>query len=62
VNYTTQLGVISRLAEGTLNPTDKNTGEDHLEPWGTPLVTGLHVDIEPLRTSPLVLAEVFLKL
>ena len=52
VNCTTQLGVISAFAEGTLSPpvyvTDKMLKSSSLktELWGTPLVTSLHLDIE----------------
>jgi len=56
VNCTTHLGVISKLAEGTLDPTMllikilKSTGV-RTEPWGTPLMTGLHLVINPSTTT-----------
>jgi len=56
VSCTTQLGVTCKLAEGaldlakslmkTLNGTGPST-----DPCGTPLVTGIHLDIEPLITT-----------
>jgi len=53
---TNQLDVISKLAEGTLNPTVYVTDKDVEEHWfktdPTPLTTSLHLDAEPL-TEPL---------
>ena len=57
VNHTTQFGVISKFAEGALNSIvdviDKDVKEPSLktDPWGMPLITGLHLDIEPLMTT-----------
>ncbi|KAK4820500.1 hypothetical protein QYF61_000079, partial [Mycteria americana] len=56
VNRTTQLGVTCKLAEGALDPTvyviDEilNSTGPNTHPGGTPLVTDLHLDIEPLTT------------
>lgn len=56
VSYTTQVGVVSQLAEGALNPTMtltkmlKNSSPKKV-PWGTLLVPGHHLDIEPLSTT-----------
>jgi len=48
-----QLSVISKFAEGALDPTVDVTDEvlTPSDPWGTPLVTNLHPDIEPLNTT-----------
>ena len=56
VNCTTQVGIINKLAEGALDPTvyviDKDVEVYPIQtPWGIPLVTGLHLDIEPLTTT-----------
>jgi len=54
VNHTTQLGVISKLAEVpssmSLIKMLESTGSK-TDPWGTPLVSDLHLDIEPLTTT-----------
>jgi len=56
VNYTAHLGVISKLAEDAHNPTMsliktlKNTSPKS-DPCGTPLITSLHLDTEPLTTT-----------
>ena len=57
VNCITQLGVLRKLAEGTLNSAMslikmlKSTGpQTHL--WRTPLMTSLHLDIESHSQQP----------
>jgi len=56
VDHTTELDVTCRLAEGALNPAVCVFDEDIKQYWsqyrpvGTPLVTDLHPDIEPLTT------------
>jgi len=51
ISCTTKHGVISKLAEGTLRPTTCFFGKDFEEhwsktnPWGTPLMNTLHLDI-----------------
>lgn len=51
INHTTQLRVNHKLAEGTVSPAVHVTDKDHTSPsrdcWGTPPVTGLHLDIQP---------------
>jgi len=57
INCIAQLGVISKLAEGALNPIIYAIDEDvenigpKIDPWGTLLVTGLQLDIEPPTTT-----------
>ncbi|GAB0197909.1 cAMP-dependent protein kinase inhibitor alpha [Grus japonensis] len=57
VDHTTQLGVVGKLAEGALNPTVHDADKDvkqcrsQYRPRGTPLVTVLHLDTEPLTTT-----------
>jgi len=58
VDCSPQLGVISKLAEGALDPTADVTDEDILksinpsrDPRGTPLVTDLHPNTESLTTT-----------
>ncbi|KAK4808270.1 hypothetical protein QYF61_020751 [Mycteria americana] len=52
VNRTTQLGVVSKLAEGALDPTVHVVDEDTKQYWSqTPLIPDLHPDIEPLTTT-----------
>ena len=57
VDCTTQLGAISKLAECALNPivcvANKmlNSTAPNTNPQGTPLVTGLHLDIELLTAT-----------
>ena len=57
VDHTTQLGVVGRLAEGAPSPTvhvaskDVTSAGPNTEPRGTPLVTGLHLDMELLTAS-----------
>ena len=58
VSCTTQLGVISKLlrvhsitSSMSLIKMLKNIGLK-TDPWGTALITGLHLDIEPLTTTP----------
>ena len=57
VNLTTQLAVICILAEGAHNPDVYVIDEDikwylfHYGPRGIPLVTDVHLDIEPLTTT-----------
>lgn len=50
VNSTTQFCVFGKVAEGALDPTvhvtDKDAKCPNTNPWGTTLVTGLHLDIE----------------
>lgn len=61
INCTTQLGIITKFAEGALSPTVsvplsimlKSTAPK-TEPWRTPLITGLNLDIEPLTISLLL--------
>jgi len=57
INCATQVGVISKLAEVHSVPRSrslikmlKTTGPKTV-PWGTPLVIGVHLDIEPLTTT-----------
>ena len=53
----TQLGVVSKLPVGALNSIINIVNKDVKEHWsqdrpqGTPLVTGLHLDREPLITT-----------
>jgi len=56
VYRTTQLGVICKLAEGALDPTESlmkilNSSGPIMDPWGKPLVTDLHLDIEPFTAT-----------
>jgi len=57
VNCTTQLGGISKLAEGAPNPTIRVADKDVKQcrswywPLGIPLITGLHLDVKLLTTS-----------
>jgi len=56
VNCTAQLGVICKLAEGTLSLTMSlmkilNNSGPSMDPWGTALVTSIHLDIKPLTTT-----------
>ena len=57
VHCTTQLGVISKLLRVHSIPPSvsliemlKSSGP-RMDPWGTPLITGLHLDMEPLTTA-----------
>jgi len=55
VSCTTQLGVISKFAEGTLHLSVNVTGKDvekqwSQDCWGAPLTKDLHLDMEPLTT------------
>lgn len=56
INGTAQLHVLCRLAEDTFDLTVslikvlKSTGPK-VESWGTPLITGLHLDTEPLTKA-----------
>ena len=51
-----QLGAICKLAESALNPTvditDEDAEEHSTDPWGTPLLSDLLPDTEPLTTTP----------
>jgi len=55
VSYATQLGVISKLSEGILNPTvyvtDKDVEENQFQDRcpGTQVMNGLLLDIEPRK-------------
>jgi len=56
VDHTPHLGVICKLAEGALDTTMSLTKILHstgpnIDPWGIPLVTDLHLGIEPLTTT-----------
>lgn len=57
INSTTQLGAICTLAEGALNSTVQaltkmlNSTDPNTDPQGTPLVSSIHLDIEPLTTT-----------
>jgi len=57
VNCTTQLGVVCKLTKGALNPTVKATDKDveapqsQNGPQGIQLITGFHLDKEPLITA-----------
>jgi len=56
VNCTTQLGVICKVAEGALDLAKSlmkmlNSTGPSTDTCGTPLVTGIHLDIEPLTTT-----------
>ena len=57
VDCITQLDVVCKLAEGAFDLTVYVIDEDvkqhwsHYDRWGTPLVTSLHLDIEPLITT-----------
>ena len=58
VSCTTQLGVICKLAEGALDPTVcvslmniLHSAGPNIDPRGTPIVTILHLDIDPLTAT-----------
>lgn len=53
INYTTQFGFILNHAEGALIPSMSlmkmlNSTGPRIDPWGTPLITGFHLDLEAL--------------
>ncbi|KAK4831590.1 hypothetical protein QYF61_018350 [Mycteria americana] len=57
ISHSSQFCVISKLAEGTLCPSSRslmkmlNRMRPNIDPWATPLVTGLQLDFMPLTTT-----------
>ncbi|KAK4832409.1 hypothetical protein QYF61_022544, partial [Mycteria americana] len=51
INAPAQFGVVCKFTEGALNPLLLNRTGPNTEPWGTPIVTGRQLDLNPFTIT-----------